>query len=845
MKQAFLLSEQGVINIYFFRDANPRVQILVDLGIPNFTVFSIELPIPEHDPTHTQILFREGVNVLLEQIKVFMAQSEFGNDGGVINTIAKCVAKTEIDFYSKEPMQGYEILFPLSNEFYHNVMHRLVKQKVAAKRSETVKAGDVWTGPTVGGRYQSPNEGKMLKELEEKKRLKKRDQQAVEDAKKIIDRYKQVVYKNVPGPMYVMLYDRYGKPRGVGRVTNQGVTKWAAGGWSESNWWIFDNGNILQLDKDELHAERAQRILKLGDIGMFAIYQEAFKHGWVRAALNGGILFMQAGEWDRKRLNLAQDFLMHQGKSGIRSITIENADGSKSANDLTYDEVMFARNPGELFRKFGSVVASGEFIDKTLLTMKSPGLTKLKEKMQPMPKYLVTTDEYLKYPERLHAWGFKSYVKALEEWVKSVNVPDYSELHSIVVFEVPDDAFLIDKNLAPSGLWNFTVSLKGLPKILFSGKPSEGTLDSLKTFITKTSGSAKTADEFARVPKNILKAIQGIKEIQLPPQRKTWNTRDERVNERLQLLSTMTGLNLKVIGYGSSRMVVQLTPKVVLKLAKNKAGIAQNEVEYAAYEKVEDCSLIARIFWYDPDFEWLICEKAIRGANDTDFGRYVQQVDSDGHLRPGTLDTFLQTADYFDEEEEVGWFDEEIRIKDQKAVDSLRYLVNTVGLESMDMKSKEQWGIVDRKGEQYPVLLDYGLTPKVFHSFYSSKQAGSAKAWWLLPNGKSVPVGDNQEHWEKAQEIMDEPPHDPVETLKQAFDKGWIRVSYYQGTAFLDAANWDKPSLRRAQDFAMSIGGVKDVVIEEDWRSGNKGTTTSLDTFLTVSNPGLLWRQRG
>ena len=132
MKQAFLLSEQGVVNIYFIRDQNPRIQWLIDLGIPNFSVFMLELPIPPDNPAHIQIIFHEGMALLLDQIKVFLEQREFGDDAGILQTIVKTVRKTEIDFTNPEPFYGYEILFPLSVEFYNRVMDRLVRQKTSS-----------------------------------------------------------------------------------------------------------------------------------------------------------------------------------------------------------------------------------------------------------------------------------------------------------------------------------------------------------------------------------------------------------------------------------------------------------------------------------------------------------------------------------------------------------------------------------------------------------------------------------------------------------------------------------------------------------------------------------------
>ena len=543
MKQAFLLSEQGVANIYFFRDANPRIQWLIDLGIPNFTTFSLVLPIPGENPHHTEIIFHEGLAVLLEQIKAFMVQVEFGDDGGVINSIVRSIKAIEIDFYNTEPMLAYEILFPLSNEFYRNVMNRLVRQKVASKEMDIAAA--VWKGPRVGERYVGAHEGQMMRDLEAKK-IKKKDQQAFEDAKKMIDRYKQTLYKNTPGPMYVMLYDRFGKPRGVNRVTNKGLSKWA---------------------------------------------------------------------------------------------------------------------------------------------------------------------------------------------------------------------------------------------------------------------KTKFADEFATVPKQVLDVVQDIKRIEPhnrnkglhfvgPDQFRAW--------ERLDLLRERTGQSLKVLGRGSARIVVELTPKVCLKLALNTAGIAQNKREYEAYEAVEDCSIITRIFYYDPDFEWLICERVLRTAVDEDFKQYVDVEDMDeGSLISGAevydpatggwsasyLNAFIDAASGYGH-----------TIKDPVAIKSLQFLVKR-GLDVQDiLEAESQWGIVERKGQKYPVLIDYGLDEAIWDQHYSSKTAA-----------------------------------DPaIEEMRQE----GVDVRLEKGGVNLKALKWDREQFRLAQNFVGRLGDINQVIIEEEGRRAS----LTLDEFRTIGNPNLVWR---
>jgi hypothetical protein len=176
----------------------------------------------------------------------------------------------------------------------------------------------------------------------------------------------------------------------------------------------------------------------------------------------------------------------------------------------------------------------------------------------------------------------------------------------------------------------------------------------------------------------------------------------------LHNLSKLLGFNLKNLGQGSSRTVYALSEDLVLKVARNKAGIAQNEAEYRAYEKLPDCSIIARIFYYQKDFQWLVVERILRRTDDSDFQMYGINTDQmslrqmldlvvDG--TPAAKLKFLNPA-----------FNRDFR--------ALRYIVKRTNGMMGEIAHHKQWGIVERKGQEYPVLVDYGLTSKVYDRYY-------------------------------------------------------------------------------------------------------------------------------
>ena len=69
----------------------------------------------------------------------------------------------------------------------------------------------------------------------------------------------------------------------------------------------------------------------------------------------------------------------------------------------------------------------------------------------------------------------------------------------------------------------------------------------------------------------------------------------------------------KKIGSGSSRDVFKISDDRVLKLAKNKEGILQNEEEYD--KSLSEAPFFAKIYQIDDDSKWLVMEYASKIKN--------------------------------------------------------------------------------------------------------------------------------------------------------------------------------------------------------------------------------------
>lgn len=133
------------------------------------------------------------------------------------------------------------------------------------------------------------------------------------------------------------------------------------------------------------------------------------------------------------------------------------------------------------------------------------------------------------------------------------------------------------------------------------------------------------------------------------------------------------------IGTGSSRDVFDLKNGYVIKVAKNIAGIAQNQCEYVI-SNYDDSNLFARVISISNDFYFLVMEKADK------------------------IDNISQVFRYF-------------KVSDKKELFRLEELQNIKKKYNLllgDFDRKSNWGII--KGR--PVIIDYGFTREVSERYY-------------------------------------------------------------------------------------------------------------------------------
>lgn len=169
--------------------------------------------------------------------------------------------------------------------------------------------------------------------------------------------------------------------------------------------------------------------------------------------------------------------------------------------------------------------------------------------------------------------------------------------------------------------------------------------------------------------------------------------------------------HLQKLASGSARVVYKVDDDKVLKIAKNKKGLAQNQVEAQGYLQKYD--IVAKIFDTDDDDYWIEMEyaKKITPSNFRD----LTGVD----LKE--LNTFLLLTRMENKFPEQGYrvgANRREKMKNIEFVNQLMKFIRDNNMESGDFGRISSWGKVTRDGFEQVVLVDYGLTNSVYEDYY-------------------------------------------------------------------------------------------------------------------------------
>jgi hypothetical protein len=166
---------------------------------------------------------------------------------------------------------------------------------------------------------------------------------------------------------------------------------------------------------------------------------------------------------------------------------------------------------------------------------------------------------------------------------------------------------------------------------------------------------------------------------------------------------TYADKHLKRLSSGSSRIVFVLPDNTVLKLAKNKRGLKQNEAESNSKMKskfLNKILAVAKNFaWINTRFLDKIKEKdfeKMTGINFKDFGEAIkyglQDVSDNDKIKPKNFDKVCKSEIY----------------------QELERLGKRFKLMPGDIARISSWGTING----IPILIDAGLTKEIFDKYY-------------------------------------------------------------------------------------------------------------------------------
>jgi hypothetical protein len=197
MKTSYISPPAGLLDITVIKDNDPRVMITLDLGIPNFTVFSLKMPIVQARPADMTALLAEALSALLDEMSAFMLS--LGFEEKVIVVVYAMVLATFKEM-SPDSVTGtgvapddtvitYEGSFKLPMEFVNETYNRVVTAASVIKR--------------------------VPKQRHIELTVMKPNKVEVEDVGKVIRQYRNRSLKTQPKPMFMLVYDQKGRPAGT------------------------------------------------------------------------------------------------------------------------------------------------------------------------------------------------------------------------------------------------------------------------------------------------------------------------------------------------------------------------------------------------------------------------------------------------------------------------------------------------------------------------------------------------------------------------------------------------------------------------------------------------------
>jgi len=176
-------------------------------------------------------------------------------------------------------------------------------------------------------------------------------------------------------------------------------------------------------------------------------------------------------------------------------------------------------------------------------------------------------------------------------------------------------------------------------------------------------------------------------------------------------------LHLKKISSGSARIVYMVDDTKVIKLAKNKKGLAQCETEIQWGNERYHSSILAKTLDFHEDNLWVEMElarkvkksdfKRLEGFDFGEYGRYLTNFYQENNGRRAIFGVDPKEEAILDESE---------------FVNSVKDFMQNTDSPAGDLARLNSYGIVTREGSDSIVIIDFGLTGEVYSTYYDFRR---------------------------------------------------------------------------------------------------------------------------
>ena len=195
IKTAYLSPAKATLEMSVTRTPQPSASIVLDLGIPRFTVFSVKFPIPSNEETFPQVA-SEALAVMLDEMTAFMISTNYDK-----STIAKVYALALSCYKGMESTKqqgdkGGSMVESARGEFDipPEFINETQRQVVTASSEKVHRSPKYRRLEFVPARPTEPSKNDVLR---------------------AIKRYRFQNIKTQPYPLYIVVYDNMGKPKGT------------------------------------------------------------------------------------------------------------------------------------------------------------------------------------------------------------------------------------------------------------------------------------------------------------------------------------------------------------------------------------------------------------------------------------------------------------------------------------------------------------------------------------------------------------------------------------------------------------------------------------------------------